>query len=191
MRLVRAISHPLRIEILQVLNEREASPNDMAALLRSPLGNVAYHTRVLEKCGCVEVVRTERRRGAVEHYFRAVPRSYIGHQDWRKVPRSVRGGITSAAMDSFLARLAAACEAGTVDGREDTTLSWMSVAVDEEGRDEVTEILREAVARLNRVQKRSLERSARSGEDVISIIIGLAAFDSAGLDSHGADSAAG
>lgn len=27
--LVRALAHPLRIEILQVLNEREASPNEL------------------------------------------------------------------------------------------------------------------------------------------------------------------
>lgn len=190
LRLVRAISHPLRIEILQVLNERDASPNEMVALLRQPLGNIAYHTRVLEKCGCVEVVRTEQRRGAVEHYFRAVPRSYIGHQDWRKVPRSVRGGITAASMQSFLDRLAAACEAGTVDDREDTTLSWMSVAVDREGRGEVTRILHDAVARLHGVHRRSLERTAKNGEDLTSIVIGLAAFDSAGVEESDADSPA-
>ncbi|HEX5608821.1 MAG TPA: winged helix-turn-helix domain-containing protein [Solirubrobacterales bacterium] len=183
LRLVRAIGHPLRIEILQVLNEREASPNEMVDLLGSPLGNIAYHTRVLEKCGCVEVVRTEQRRGAVEHYFRAVPRSYIGHQDWRKVPRSVRGAITATSVQTFFERLTAAYEAGTLDDREDTTLNWMSVAVDQEGRAEVTEILADAAARLQRVHERSIERIADSGEEPTSMIVGLAAFESADADS--------
>lgn len=177
--LVRAIAHPLRIQILQVLNERDASPNEMVRLLKSPLGNIAYHTRVLEKCGCVEVVRTEQRRGAIEHFFRAVPRSYVGHQDWRKVPRSVRGTITTTSVKLFFDRLAAAYEAGTLDDREDTTLSWMSVAVDDQGRREVTEILADAAARLQGVHQRSVARATDSGEPPTSLIVGLAAFESA------------
>ncbi|HEX6665715.1 MAG TPA: winged helix-turn-helix domain-containing protein [Solirubrobacterales bacterium] len=182
-RLVRAISHPLRIQILQVLNERDASPNEMVSLLGSPLGNIAYHTRVLEKCGCVEVVRTEQRRGAVEHYFRAVPRSYVGHQDWRKVPRSVRSTITATSVESFFQRLTAAYESGTLDDRDDTTLSWMSVAVDDQGRREVTEILADAAARLQGVHQRSVERTAGSTEEPTSLIVGLAAFESAEAES--------
>jgi len=188
-RLVRAIGHPLRIQILQVLNERDASPNEMVRVLGSPLGNIAYHTRVLEKCGCVEVVRTEQRRGAVEHYFRAVPRSYVGHQDWRKVPRSVRSTITATSVESFFQRLTAAYESGTLDDREDTTLSWMSVAVDDQGRREVTEILAEAASRLQGVHQRSVERSVGNGEEPTSLIVGLAAFESAEADSAEADSA--
>ena len=94
--LVRALAHPLRVQILEVLNERQASPNELMEILDYPLGNVAYHTRVLEKCGCIELVATERRRGAIEHYFRAKPRSYIGHQDWRKVPKSLRDSVTGS-----------------------------------------------------------------------------------------------
>lgn len=186
-RLVRAISHPLRVQILQVLNERDASPNEMVSLLGSPLGNIAYHTRVLEKCGCVEVVRTEQRRGAIEHYFRAVPRSYVGHQDWRKVPRSVRSTITATSVESFFQRLTAAYESGTLDDRDDTTLSWMSVAVDDQGRREVTEILAEAAARLQGVHQRSVERSTGSGDEPTSLIVGLAAFESADSDSNHGD----
>ena len=87
-RLVRALGHPLRVKILEVVQVRNASPSELTDLLQAPLGNVAYHVRVLEKCGCIEQVATARRRGAVEHYFRARPRSYIGHQDWRKVPKA-------------------------------------------------------------------------------------------------------
>lgn len=180
--LVRALSHPLRVQILQVLNEREASPNELVDLLGFPLGNIAYHTRVLEKCGCVELVRTAQRRGAVEHYFRAVPRSYIGHQDWRKVPRSVRGGVSGASVQSFIDRLAAALDAGTIDDREDTTLSWMAMAVDQVGWTQVAEVLDEALARLQAVHEQSRKRIKSTGEKTTSVIVGLAAFEAAGLD---------
>lgn len=176
--LVRALAHPLRVDILQILNERDASPNELMNMLEMPLGNVAYHTRVLEKCGCVELVRTAQRRGAVEHYFRAVPRSYIGHQDWRKVPRSVRSEISGASFDSFLTRLVEALQAGTIDDREDTTLSWMSMAVDEVGWVQAAEVLDEALARLHTVHEQARARLEMTGEEPTSMIVGLAAFES-------------
>jgi DNA-binding transcriptional ArsR family regulator len=177
--LVRALSHPLRVEILQVLNEREASPNELMDLLEQPLGNVAYHARVLEKCGCIEQVRTEQRRGAVEHYFRAVPRSYIGHQDWRKVPRSVRSEVTGASFDTFLNRAAEALQAGKIDDREDTTLNWMSMAVDEVGWAQAAEVLSEALARLQSVHEQSRHRLGMTGGEATPMIVGLAAFEAA------------
>ncbi len=178
--LVRALAHPLRIEILQILNERDASPNELMDMLEMPLGNVAYHTRVLEKCGCVELVRTAQRRGAVEHYFRAVPRSYIGHQEWRKVPRSVRSGVSGASVDSFMTRVIEALQAGTIDDREETTLSWMSMAVDEVGWVQAAEVLDEAIARLQTVHEQSRRRLEMTGEEPTSMIVGLAAFESPG-----------
>jgi DNA-binding transcriptional ArsR family regulator len=178
--LVRALAHPLRVQILEVLNEREASPNELMTDLDYPLGNIAYHTRVLEKCGCIELVRTEKRRGAVEHYFRAKPRSYIGHQDWRKVPRSVRNEVSGAAFEAFLDRVVDAIEAGTIDDREDTTLSWTTMAVDEVGWEQATEVLEEAMARLQVVHEQSRARLEISGEEAMPIVTGVAAFEAAG-----------
>lgn len=180
--LVRALSHPLRVEILQVLNEREASPNELMDMLEQPLGNVAYHARVLEKCGVIEEIRTAQRRGAVEHYFRAVPRSYIGHQDWRKVPRSVRSEITGASLESFVNRVVEAMQAGTIDDREDTTLNWMTMAVDEVGWVQATEVLDEALTRLQSVHEQSRQRLEMTAGGGTSMIVGLAAFEAATPD---------
>jgi DNA-binding transcriptional ArsR family regulator len=183
--LVRALAHPLRVQILEVLNERQASPNELGAILEYPLGNVAYHTRVLEKCDCIELVGTERRRGAVEHYFRAKPRSYIGHQDWRKVPRSVRNEVSGASLEAFLDRVFDALEAGTIDDREDTTLSWTSMAVDEVGWSQATEVLEEAIARLQVVHEQSRARLEISGEEAMPIVTGVAAFEVAAPPENG------
>ena len=181
-RLVRALAHPLRVEILHILNEREASPNDLATLTKSPLGNVAYHTRVLEECGCVELVGTARRRGALEHYFRAKPRPFLRREDWRNVPRSLRGGVSEATLRCFVERIVDAINAGKIDDREDTTLSWMSMRVDEIGWVQVAEILDEAMAKLQRVHAQSRERVEISGDQLTQVVVGLAAFESANAD---------
>ena len=175
--LVRALAHPLRVQILEVLNEREASPNELTELLGYPLGNVAYHTRVLEKCGCVEEVATQRRRGAIEHYFRAKPRSFIGHQDWRRVPRSVRTEVSGAALGSFVERAVDALEAGKIDDRADSTLSWMSMAVDQEGWERAAAVLRDAIGRLEVVADESRKRLAANGGEAVPMLAGVAAFE--------------
>jgi DNA-binding transcriptional ArsR family regulator len=74
-RLVRALSHPLRVQILEILSERVASPNDLAEELGVELTHVAYHTRTLDGCGCLELVDTAQRRGATEHYYRTAART--------------------------------------------------------------------------------------------------------------------
>ena len=183
--LVRALAHPLRVEILEVLNEREASPNELMEVLDYPLGNIAYHSRVLEKCGCIELVRTARRRGAVEHYFRAKPRSYIGHQDWRKVPRSVRSEVSGASLEAFVDQAVAALEAGTIDDREDTTLSWVTIAVDEEGWTAAGKVLAEAMERLQAVHDQSRERVQTGGGEAKPMVTGVAGFEAVARSRNG------
>ena len=39
--------------------------------MKLDLRSVAYHVRVLKKLGCIELVETLPRRGAVEHVYRA------------------------------------------------------------------------------------------------------------------------
>jgi DNA-binding transcriptional ArsR family regulator len=180
-RLVRALGHPLRVKILEVVQLRNASPSELTDLLSAPLGNVAYHVRVLEKCGCIEQVATARRRGAVEHYFRARPRSYIGHQDWRKVPKSLRDAVSGASLGTFFDRAADALESGTMDARDDTTLSWMPMAVDAAGWAEVAAVFQAAANRLEAIHALCRRRidQGDSDEEAISLVVGMAAFEPA------------
>src|SRR5208283_1408650 len=70
-RWVRAISHPLRIRLLAMLDEEPASPVVLAGKLGASLGTVSYHVRTLYELGLLELVSTRQRRGATEHIYRA------------------------------------------------------------------------------------------------------------------------
>ncbi len=48
-RLIKALAHPLRVEILAILNERVASPNELAKGLGEGLSQVSYHVKVLHE----------------------------------------------------------------------------------------------------------------------------------------------
>ncbi len=51
-RWLRAISHPIRIRLLAMLDEEPASPVILASKLDQPLGTIAYHVRTLYDLGC-------------------------------------------------------------------------------------------------------------------------------------------
>jgi DNA-binding transcriptional ArsR family regulator len=175
--LAKALSHAVRIEILKILNEEEASLEMLARLVGKPAALVSYHTNVLRDCGCVSLTRTEPRGGSVENYYRAEPRSFIGHQDWHKVPRSLRPSVTSAALKTFMTRALAALKGGTID--DDEHFARFTLAIDAVGRVQVAEIMEAAVAQLRAVPEQSRQRVAMTGEELTSLVVGLAAFEPA------------
>jgi DNA-binding transcriptional ArsR family regulator len=70
-RLIKSLGHPVRTRALEILNTRVASPSELAKELNEPLGNVAYHVKILEENGAIELERTAPVRGALEHFYRA------------------------------------------------------------------------------------------------------------------------
>lgn len=180
-RLVRSLAHPLRIQILELLTDHVASPNVLAGQLETSLSDVAYHTRALDRFGALELVDTAQRRGATEHFYKATPGAFMGGPPWRKVPRSMRGGVSAATLQTFLDKAIAALEAGTLDGREDTVFRWMPLSLDEEGWKEVVSILEEATKLMLAAHVRSQDRlSEKGGEGVVSTVVGMASFETAG-----------
>jgi DNA-binding transcriptional ArsR family regulator len=173
--LVRALGHPMRVRILEALQGRTASPTELAREFHESLGVVSYHANALLDVGCIEQVRTRPKRGTVEHFYTARPRSFVGHQDWRLAPVSVRGGVTVEALRTFIAKVGAALDADTIDSREDTTLNWMPIVVDEQGWRETAEILDRALRELMSVAAASRERLGEA--DGIPVVTAMAAFE--------------
>jgi DNA-binding transcriptional ArsR family regulator len=70
-RLKKALSHPLRAQALPLFDGRPISPNQVARQLDVDVSRLAYHVRVLRQLGCIELVETKQKRGALEHFYRA------------------------------------------------------------------------------------------------------------------------
>lgn len=180
-RLVRSVAHPLRIRILDALSDHVASPNALAEKFKTDLSGVAYHTRELDRLGALELVGTGRVRGAIEHFYKATPRAFVGDPRWRKVPPSLLSGVSAATLQTFLDKAIAALEAGTLDGRGDTVFRWMPLCLDEEGWKEVVAIMEEATKLMLAAHLRSQDRlSENSGGRPVSAVVGQAVFETAG-----------
>jgi hypothetical protein len=179
-RLVTALAHPLRVQILEILTERVASPNAISEELEAGLTHVAYHTRALNRWGCLRLVDTARRRGATEHFYKAAPTSFLGDRRWRRIPRSLRSGVTGATLQTFMDKAIAALEAGAIDDRDDTTFCWMALRLDQRGWKEVTEILTGATEEILAAESRSQKRlGPGTGAEEISAVAAVANFETA------------
>lgn len=178
-RLVRALAHPLRVEILDLLTERVMSPKALSEKLPAPLSNVSYHVGILEENDAVELIRQAQRRGAIEHFFRATATSFVGSPDWRHVPKLFLGLVGGASLQSFTEKAIAAIRAGKFDD-EGSDFTWVPIMVDPQGKEEAGKIREGAIKELLRVQERSKRRLAQAGGDGIQYLVAVAGFEAAG-----------
>jgi DNA-binding transcriptional ArsR family regulator len=160
----KAFAHPLRVQILIILNERVASPNLLSQELDQSLNLVAYHVRVLEKYDCIELVDTKQRRGATEHFYRATRRQFLTDTELARLPKSLRPGLAGAMLKSVFDDIEEASQSGTLDEVDDIHLSRTPMVVDKQGWSEVSSLLSDTLNRVLEIQAESSARIA-SGEE--------------------------
>src|SRR5215212_9695161 len=157
-RIAKALSHPMRARILMILNERVASPNEIADEIDERLPNVSYHVRALLDLGCIELVDTAQRRGAIEHYYRAVLRPFFSDRDWKRLPRSGRQAISDSILQILWDDVSESIKAGTFEGRDDRHLTHGRMVLDEQGWEEMAELLNGVLAEVEKIEAGSKSR---------------------------------
>jgi DNA-binding transcriptional ArsR family regulator len=155
-KLVHALSHPLRIRLLQLLEEEPASPWMLREQIdpEISLSGVSYHVGVLYDSGCLEQAEVAPRPGADERFYRAKP-------------------------DVFLEPLYRA-HAGLTDPGDAMSANWSGITVDRFGWDQVVDVLRGARLQLAAIEEQSKERLTTLGEDGTPLIVGVVAFETPG-----------
>jgi DNA-binding transcriptional ArsR family regulator len=161
----KAFAHPLRVQILIILNEKVASPNMLAQQLDQSLNLVAYHVRVLEKYDCIELVDTKQRRGATEHFYRATRRQLLTDDQWAQMPTSLRPGLAAAVLKTIFQDIEAASKAGTLEEVDDLHISRTPMVLDAKGWSDVTDLLNESLDRLIEIQAESTNRLGEGKEE--------------------------
>lgn len=178
---VRLLAHPLRHRLLTILNERVASPKELAAELGLPIPNVSYHVQQLRQAGAIELVRKEPRRGVEEHFYRAVQTAGHTDEEWARLDAAERTQITQSNVQRMVADLLTAAEAGGFEHRR-SHQSWVHFELDERGFDEVADILEKSLERVLAARDRSLRRIERgAGEPYADSEVVIAHF----LRRHG------
>ena len=156
-RIAKAYAHPLRIHILGMLDDRVASPSEIATELEAPLTHVSYHVRQLASLGLIKLVRTTPRRGAVEHHYTAQIRPKITDDAWGRTPEIVKKNLVSGWIEQVGAHVASGAAEGGFD-RDDAHMTRSSFMLDDKGWKAIS---RELLKTLERVEKLGAEASER------------------------------
>ncbi len=173
--LMRGLSHPLRTRILATLNERVSSPNLLSKELHEGLSQVSYHVERLKKLGLIEMVKTEPRRGAVEHFYRGVRQILVPRDAWKELPSSILSGISAQILENFFNDAQESIEAEIFDD-PDSYLGWSPLIVDRQGFKRIDELANEFLEAIFDAQAEASGRLAESGEEGFSITVLLASF---------------
>lgn len=163
-RIAKAVSHPLRRDVLEFIVERgEASPNEAATALGASLGTVSYHVHILRNLECVELVRTEPRRGAVEHFYRPSIEAFLDDTQWSKLPVAVRRQLAGQTIGDLIQEMGAAAREGGFD-REGVHVDRMPMRLDATGWNELSDLLLRTLQEATEIQRRSDEREPAADE---------------------------
>jgi DNA-binding transcriptional ArsR family regulator len=159
-RLAKAFSHRVRLRILERLSEHGvASPSELADALGERLGNVSYHVRILRELDCLELVRTEPRRGALEHFYRGSVSPWLTDRQWARLPATFRRKTLAQTLTEILKAAAEAGGHGGFDGPEGH-VTRVALADDEAGRLEIAALLAETREAALRIHAASAGRQA-------------------------------
>jgi DNA-binding transcriptional ArsR family regulator len=163
-RLVKALAHPLRVQILAVLQDRTASPSDLAEELSAPLGNVSYHVRILAKLGLLKLVRKRQRRGAIEHLYRANGRVRVSDRAWGQVPGIVKTAMVDASLEQVGRYVEQSAAMGGFE-RPEAHMSRQPMRLDEQGWKDLAGAVTQLLQQANAIELESRERLRRDDHD--------------------------
>jgi DNA-binding transcriptional ArsR family regulator len=185
-RYVKAMSHPLRVRILAMLDERKASPNQLSGWLGATLGTVAYHVRTLEHLGLIELVDETRVRGAVEHHYRAKERPLVTADGWAQAPPIAKQAAVGSSLDVIAEYSKASAAAGGFD-RADAQLRRALVRLDARGFAQLSKACDKLLEQAQKVEEAAAGRIAKDphAEDVVEVGLGVLLFEAVRLSGNG------
>jgi hypothetical protein len=156
----RALSHPTRVRILMAMNapQRRMSPKEFCHETGLGMGHASYHFRELALTGCIELVDTEQRRGATEHYYEPVRTAMAWAREWEALGSYVKQNFCASVLRGGVETAGRAIDAGTFEAQPNSHLSWNTMRVDLAGWERIGAIMDRTLAELLAIESEAGQR---------------------------------
>lgn len=174
----KALGNVFRQEICWLLNERVASPTDVAKEFGESLNKVCHHMKVLEEAKCIELAYERTIGNRIQHFYQATPRAFLEDKSWPSVPPNVQVGMRGELLQTISHDAVEAVVNETYDAVP-AHMSWTPLMTDGKGQIEAYEILLRALREILDLRAPARQRLAASGEPGIPYSIAMLAFQSA------------
>jgi DNA-binding transcriptional ArsR family regulator len=167
--LYKLLGNPLRTRIIMILGGREASPKELAENLDEDFQRVCNQVRYLKRNGFIELVDEDRRKGGVQHFYKAVVRPRLEADEWELVPEFARRSNSAVILQQIVADFRAAVLNGDFDAHRHRALLQKPMVVDEQGMRELDESALRHLDEQERIEAESATRRIDSGEPGIPV----------------------
>ncbi len=175
-RWLRAISHPIRIRLLAMLDEEPASPVILASKLNQPLGTIAYHVRTLYDLGLLKLVSTRQRRGATEHYYKTTGHPTGSDEAWEGLDAISKQRLLTALIAKATDYATRSAAAGGFDANE-AHISTDSLKLDRQGFEELANESKKWLARAQEIEREAAQRVGRDPDSALDVGLTLMLFE--------------
>jgi DNA-binding transcriptional ArsR family regulator len=162
-RVIKAFSHPVRVQILESLETRVASPSELASEFGLSVGSVSYHVQQLVELGQLRLVDRVERRGALEHFYTLTEQPTLSDEAWATLPSVVKSAVLGHALAKAGAHTLAAAREGGFE-HADIHFSRTALRLDPDAWVEVAAELAAMLKRIEEIGARSIERRGTSVE---------------------------
>jgi hypothetical protein len=185
--LVGVLNHPLRVRILELLNEKDMAPVDFVKEghadfyfgFRPSVSHVAYHFRELVDAGCLTDVAWRKSGASVATIWRGTARIEAGDEGWAGLDVHQKRQRCRASAQGLIVRMEGALSTDNFSAEGDShPLAWIAMRLDERGLTEAREALAGALTRIREVQEESRARLAESDEEGATVTVGTICFGS-------------
>jgi DNA-binding transcriptional ArsR family regulator len=156
---MRALSHPLRLRLLELFAEHPRTTKQAAAALGEPATKLYHHVAALERAGLVRLRETRQNRGTTEKYFETTKNRFLAKTEAAAL---LQDEATQAAM-GFVLFDQAREELVRALGSDPSLGSVMAVrGILQLSKSEAKRLQKELVALIKRVSEKPGESESRS-----------------------------
>jgi DNA-binding transcriptional ArsR family regulator len=175
-RWLRAISHPIRIRLLAMLDEEPASPVILANKLDQPLGTIAYHVRTLYDLGLLKLVSTRQRRGATEHYYQTTGHPRGSEESWEALDSVSKQRLLTALLARASDYASRSAAAGGFDAK-DAHISTNALKLDAKGWAALAKETKKWLAKAEQIEREAAERIEGAPESALPVGLNIMLFE--------------
>lgn len=177
-RIESSIKDVLRIDLLHILNERPASPRELAATLEEDVGTVLGHIVELWADNCVEVVAEDQEADGDEadRRYRTAPPFRVDEREMGERSLAERERLFVTVLQAILTEALQARRTGSLF-RHDGHLSYKLLKLDDRGWRELVALLLRTLKEAEAIEDGSRERLGVAGEEGVEAVVALMGYE--------------
>ncbi len=172
---LKALSNPLRLQILRYLEDHAASPSMLADVFLTNAATARSHVRILYRLDLVKVVKRVPKRGTMEYHYRAPERVWCSDDSWARMPPIVRTAAAGASLQVLGEEIRAAADAGGF-GVEDVYVERQRLTLSAAGWAKLSRellALRKRILELKAEEEEQIERDGHTDARLASVVLML------------------